>query len=450
MLRGLETCEVDRSQTSIVHVVFSHPDTVPILDMSSQQTYPQSSISTVSYRSLDGVHQGELNRILTTSCGSSNILIYASLFDAYVYGPKWFGSMYSYNKRIVNDLDAYFATLQGRSYDHVTVMLVSYHAELHLRKVPLFYKTVTIYFWGTPACQVVNKTIDTGDFLCRVVGVSDETLKARTIEETWWFRWYFNVPLCLRGRLTQSTGTCWMNAVLNMIFLTLRVKDMIVALAHDTQVIPFSQFDDVTISLRSLILSTANHLLIQRTKATSRDANFVGHIASRVKGKVREKDELYYIRSGIGVSYGDSYDPGTGIQIVLREIFESTGIRYLNIDMMPTMSFASVTIPSGYDIVTIRNVWWMKTGLVVPELVSVPTEKSGMALAGAALAMTTDGGMHAICGLRCGDRYFVYDSNNIVSEDEWWRGDISKYRNESKQLYTAISTVFFSFLLYVK
>lgn len=36
--------------------------------------------------------------------------------------------------------------------------------------------------------------------------------------DQWWFKWYFSVPPCLSSRLTQSTGTCWMNSIINSLF----------------------------------------------------------------------------------------------------------------------------------------------------------------------------------------------------------------------------------------
>ena len=43
---------------------------------------------------------------------------------------------------------------------------------------------------------------------------------ARNLEDTWWYKYYFNIPVCAYGRLSQSSGTCWCNAVINIILLT--------------------------------------------------------------------------------------------------------------------------------------------------------------------------------------------------------------------------------------
>jgi hypothetical protein len=45
---------------------------------------------------------------------------------------------------------------------------------------------------------------------------------------------------------------------------------------------------------------------------------------------------------------------------------------------------------------------------------------------------------HSIVGIVCNDKYYIFDSNNIISEANWYTGDISNYANndETKKLYT--------------
>ena len=42
---------------------------------------------------------------------------------------------------------------------------------------------------------------------------------------------------------------------------------------------------------------------------------------------------------------------------------------------------------------------------------------------------------HAIAGLKCGNKYYIYDSNNIISTDDWPSGSIVNYNEKKKTTY---------------
>lgn len=52
--------------------------------------------------------------------------------------------------------------------------------------------------------------------------------KANKFNETWWFKYYMESPYCLYYRLFQSSGTCWMNATLNLFLLLPPIANILV------------------------------------------------------------------------------------------------------------------------------------------------------------------------------------------------------------------------------
>jgi hypothetical protein len=37
------------------------------------------------------------------------------------------------------------------------------------------------------------------------------------------------------------------------------------------------------------------------------------------------------------------------------------------------------------------------------------------------------GNLHAITGLKCGDKFYIYDSNNVICYDEWNNSNFDNY-----------------------
>jgi hypothetical protein len=60
---------------------------------------------------------------------------------------------------------------------------------------------------------------------------------------------------------------------------------------------------------------------------------------------------------------------------------------------------------------------------------------------------------HAVSLLRCQDRWYIYDSNNILVECDWYKGDIASYKKEIKKLnveYKNFPVFIFAHLIYVR
>lgn len=150
------------------------------------------------------------------------------------------------------------------------------------------------------------------------------------IKDTWWYKWYFGVPLCAYGRLLQSSGTCWCNAIINSLVLTLPISKMMINKwngldAKKRELISstyssFGTFRDSAEPLETLLFATINILLINKNKAINYDSNFISELAARIKGKSEHNSEDYY-RHHDGLEYGDAYDPYLGIKVLMNALF---------------------------------------------------------------------------------------------------------------------------------
>ena len=87
----------------------------------------------------------------------------------------------------------------------------------------------------------------------------------------------------------------------------------------------------------------------------------------------------------------------------------------------------------------------------LPEVIFVNKQK--YLLESASIGFKMDESYHAIAGLRCRDVFYVYDSNNVLAETNWVKGNLSKYLIELKK--TGMNADIFSLskyynVLYIK
>ena len=154
----------------------------------------------------------------------------------------------------------------------------------------------------------------------------------KELENTWWYKYYFNIPSCAYGRLTQSTGTCWCNAFINTILLTPGIYELIIdkfnKLSKEykekiVKIKSFDQFNGSKENLETLIYAMINILLINKSKAKQRNGNFIAEIAARVNSiyKSKDNDEFFYKENG-GLKYGDGGVSSVGIITVFQKVLK--------------------------------------------------------------------------------------------------------------------------------
>lgn len=369
------------------------------------------------------------------------------------------------------------------------------------------------------------------------------------LEDQWWFKWYFSIPPCLSSRLTQSTGTCWMNSIVNSLFF---VPEIITLLKIKYNSIPNKNIDTITFNnfnfgydLNTLLFSLINNLLIKKNKASTNDGNFIGIIASKVKC-------LYNNEIINTIKYGDGGNAFDGIKVVLKEIFNDDYISYClslsdennkfveenNKFVEENKKFVEENkklIEENSKIVTeikskveeynkknnnnlFENIKKLKetnadnnkkieeknklieeknklivennklieenkkgkeTGIITqstnnfvmniirvklyPKILvfsenifknnNIKIDEYNYKLCSSSISL--NGYDHAIAGIICNDKSYIYDSNNIIVESNWPKEDISEYINneKTKELYTdkkVISLKEFNYLLYIR
>jgi hypothetical protein len=150
--------------------------------------------------------------------------------------------------------------------------------------------------------------------------------KSKNLKDQWWFSWYFNVPPCANVRLSQSSGTCWLNATLNSLFLVDQIINVIVGRYNELSdaekenyKISLGNFDCSNCDLRTLLFSLVYNLLIKKIKAKPDDKNFVGYLASKVKCEYENKQNTQQCNI---VQYGDGGDSFYGMEVIFEKILK--------------------------------------------------------------------------------------------------------------------------------
>lgn len=129
------------------------------------------------------------------------------------------------------------------------------------------------------------------------------------ITNQWWFKWYFAIPPCASGRLTQSSGTCWLNSIFNTLFLVPEIAVLIKNKYNDlsdkkkTEIEQIREFKNFTnnqkihepyYTLENLIYFLVKKLLIDKIRAQVSDKDFMLEVAAKIKSQTQFLDENYY------------------------------------------------------------------------------------------------------------------------------------------------------------
>lgn len=377
------------------------------------------------------------------------------------------------------------------------------------------------------------------------------------LEDQWWFKWYFSIPPCLSSRLTQSTGTCWMNSIINSLFFVpdiiklFKIKYNSISNKDIIDKITFDKFDCITCKydLNMLLFSLINNLLIIKRKAAVVDGNFIGIIASKVKCLYENKITT---ENCDNIKYGDGGYPFPGIKIVLNEIFNDNYISYCfslveenqkfvqehnklvqennklveenskivtentkivtelnskvveynkknNDELLKNINSLKETVTKNNKLIEENNKLIEKNSKLIEENSKLIEENNKGIETGNMTQSTNNfvmniirvklypkilifkenifkinninidsynyklcsssiilqGYDHAIAGIICNDKSYVYDSNNIIVETNWPKEDISKYltNERTEELYSAkkgLSFKNFGYLLYIR
>jgi hypothetical protein len=164
---------------------------------------------------------------------------------------------------------------------------------------------------------------------------------AKNLIDEPFYKYIMEVPICASSRLTQSTGTCWCNSVINSIILVPYIRTKIVKYIKGHSLYEKIKDLDYRYIKSSNDFQTAlfilfNNLLIKQDKAQPENGNFVADIAARLKSIVQTRSEKYYknLRKEDyteALKYGDGGSPFVTYESVKYILKMFTEISNLNL-----------------------------------------------------------------------------------------------------------------------
>ena len=183
--------------------------------------------------------------------------------------------------------------------------------------------------------RFVFRIMDIGQRGFASLNLSEGQLKSDinkiNLDQTWWFKYYFSIPPCAYGRLSQSSGTCWCNVILNICFLTPAISTLLFQKFKECKpdykkyiqekYKDFNDICDCEDKLVNIIYGLINIILINKKKATTLNCNFVSEIAARIKGIAKYNNEFYYKTLEEKLLFGDFYNTLIGFYIFFKNIF---------------------------------------------------------------------------------------------------------------------------------
>lgn len=344
-----------------------------------------------------------------------------------------------------------------------------------------------------------------------------ETNGVDDLEQTWWYKYYFSIPPCAHGRLSQSSGTCWLNTVLNTLFLTQPIAEMLVqkykTLDNNliTQVEQIELFLDIVAKdfpLKVILWSMVRLLLIQKKKPITLDRNFMGVIAAKVKSLHEFGNENYWLENNLGVDYGSSYNAANIIGIVLSFMLENTEDYFVlfNIwsldhstrkqlfkeydeyeelkntfdetnrdyfiqleekvnsfldlqnhtyslvkkmgeeDLLNTFKWSELIVKNDH-LNLFKNLNSSNPPKIliiptfgiqvknIPEIIYIDDTEYKLNAVSLIFKMPELDSAHVVSGLVCGAKYYIYDSNNILTYDSWNKGVYNNYIDALNEFY---------------
>ena len=316
-------------------------------------------------------------------------------------------------------------------------------------------------------------------------------------DQTWWFKYYFSIPVCSYGRLSQSTGTCWCNVILNICFLTPAISTLLLQKFKENNADykkyiqdKYKDFNDICDSddkLVHIIYGLINIIIINKKKATTLDCNFVSEIAARIKGIGLYNDEFYYKTLDEKLFFGNNYNTVIGFYIFLENIliqnidyvliesnyFDSKLYKkyvYL-LDKINNLSTSENSeseifvnksnkiknlLEYGDDLIENKmsdfdNFLSIKWSDIIynfkdfnqknpPNIIIIPLYlinikdiiyindiEYKLQSASICFDIKSLNDTHSISGLYCNEKYYVYDSNNIISYCKWNKSIFNEY-----------------------
>ena len=319
------------------------------------------------------------------------------------------------------------------------------------------------------------------------------------LSKSWWYALIVSIPVCATGRLTQATGTCWCNTIINNLILVPELREKIIKAIEHPIYDPLrnKKFKDIPSAndVKDALFILFNNLLVRTERAQPDDGNLMADIAARLKsitGSDDKSEKLYHTAKKEGIkALEDLGDGGTidEANIIYKLIldFYIPGKTYMQVKCCETHEVATKTrqseifnkmyvemcsdsrCPAGSDAKKEFNKQLDNADAALPgpeafdeirvnpdtEVIFITNEQnkpvkvvplqltvdgSNYKLVGSKISIKMDeeGGGHSIAGLRCNDISYIYDSNNYIAYSDWHKGDFSGWLTKVGDVYGGI------------
>jgi hypothetical protein len=281
----------------------------------------------------------------------------------------------------------------------------------------------------------------------------------KKLTDQWWFKLYFKLPPCSYGRLLQISGTCWFNSTFNSLMLVpkiaeiMKLKWYLLPQEDKNKVIEMESLDrclSKTAPLKTLLYMMIYYILVQGEKPQQKHGNWIKEVAGYVKSVGLTHTESAYRQLKVAdlqnnTNYANSYANGSTtlstIKVILGTLFLDT--EYKIIDMGYNNNYYK-RLYEDKKSKNLQNLGVKWTELTVLPLILVILLSSNFvelrksfilnnanySLESGVMIISNGISGHAVSMLRCEDRWYIYDSNNILVECDWHMGNIDPYKKK--------------------
>ena len=446
----------------------------------------------IHYKTIDSFGLGETIIGILNTCKTKNILIYLESSDSYNTSKN------------VNEALARLSYLLPNKKKFLNVSIINLcevltHRFLVFTPVqPIFRNVLNIShgdytYKTTTAIQGRNYTIQNMD---------TSSVSRNYLVDQWWFKFYNNIPACASGRLQQFTGTCWFNAALNVLLLSETTQSLLIAkwleLPENEKeaIINLGGLENCllqTAPLKTMLFMVIYNILIKHIKLSRENGNWIKELAGATQSLIKTQSEEFYAQlkvadlqnnENLSNSYGVGGYADKALEVILGVLFRSSEYKIIKLGwnaeklgMLIKQRFAlnkfnmshTVNWNLGYlNALSISKKWSNNENESIilfafpnngcrklQQNIKIKGNIYHLESASIYLQLDKDNlSGHIIAGLKCGSKWYVYDSNNKICSCDWTNGDLSNYKTElikQKSPYRSlIISMYFSSAIYVK
>lgn len=129
--------------------------------------------------------------------------------------------------------------------------------------------------------------INNREITYKMYEINEQTI----LQDTWWYKYYMETPYCFYHRLFQTSGTCWMNSILNLLVLLPPLVEILIkkfdSYRRKNEIITlgYGGYDKLKDNddLEYMIYIIVYNLLIQQNKPNYTNADIINNIGAKVK-----------------------------------------------------------------------------------------------------------------------------------------------------------------------